>query len=95
MDGFNGCLGSLDETHVGMISCAVWAQGNHLVPKLKTPSRAYDASVTYCRQKLGSKYGHLTVCNDKTIFLCAGLIRGAHEVKLFNDYEFTLWSMMQ
>ena len=35
--GFNGCLGSSDETHVGMLACAFWAQINHIGPKMKRP----------------------------------------------------------
>ena len=29
--GFNGCMGSTDATHVGMLSCTNWAAHNHLV----------------------------------------------------------------
>ena len=29
MAGFNGCIGSSDATHIGMLSCAAWAQIMH------------------------------------------------------------------
>ena len=47
MAGFNGYLGSSDATHIGILSCAVWAKINHLGPKLKTPSRSHDTTVTH------------------------------------------------
>ena len=90
MAGFNRCLGSSDATHVGMLSCAVWTQINHLGPKLKTTSCSCDATVTHCRKILGTEFGHPPTWNDKTIILRNELIRGAHEGKLFNDHKFTL-----
>ena len=83
----NGCLGSSDATHVGMLSCTFWAQINHIAPKLKTPSRLNNATVTHFRQTLGTTSGHPVTWNDKTIISCNELIRGAHEGKLFDDLQ--------
>ena len=56
--GYNGCIGSSDATHVGMLSCAVWAQINHLGHKLNIPSCTYNATVTHCRQILSTISDH-------------------------------------
>ena len=45
--GFNGCCGSTDATHIGMLHCAVWAAHNHLGHKLSIPSRTYNVTVTH------------------------------------------------
>ena len=90
MAGFNRCLGSPDETHVGMLSCAVWAQINHLGSKLKKTSRSCDETVRHPRKILETIPGHPATWNDKTIILCYELMRGVHEVKLFNDCKLNL-----
>ena len=90
MAGFNGCLGSSHANRVGMLLCAIWAQIHHLGHKLKIPSRTYNATVTHCRQILGSASGNPAKRNDKTIILYDELIRGVHEDKLFNDYKVIL-----
>ena len=88
--GYNGCIGSSDGTHVGMLSCASWATIAHLGPKLNIPSRTYNATVTHCRQILGTTCGHPSTWNDKSIILYDDLVKGVHEGKLFHDHEFTL-----
>ena len=95
MAGFNGCLGSSDATHVGMLSCSIWAQINHKGTKIKTPSRACNATATHCRETFGTLSGYPVTWNDKTITLHDELIRGAYDSKLFNDHKFTLLSMMK
>ena len=88
--GFNEWLCSTNSTHIGIILYSVWAKINYLGPKLKTPSRSYDATVTHCRQKLGTTSKHPASRNDKTITLYDELIRGDHEGKLSIDHKSTL-----
>ena len=88
--GFNGCIGSSDATHVGLLQCPSWALINHKGHKLGIPSRNYNATVTHSRQVLGTTCGHPGTWNDKTIVMFDHLIRGVHEGELFSDNEFTL-----
>lgn len=88
--GFNGCIGSSDATHVGMLQCPSWALINHKGHKLAIPSRNYNATVTHSRQVLGTTCGHPGTWNDKTLVLFDNLIRGVHEGDLYSDNEFTL-----
>ena len=88
--GYNGCIGESDGTHVGMLSCASWATIAHLGPKLNIPSRSYNATVTHCRQILGTTCGHPSTWNDKSIILYDDLVGGVHDGKYFCDHEFTL-----
>ena len=83
MTGFNECLGSTDEIHVGMLSCSVWAKINYVGHELKTSSRSCDATVTHVRQTLGTTSRHPATWNDKPIISCDKLIRGVHEGKFF------------
>ena len=91
MAGFNGCIGSADATHVGLLQCPTWAIINHKGHKLAIPSRNYNATVTHSRQILGTtSCGHPGTWNDKTLVLYDGLIRGVHEGELYSDNEFKL-----
>ena len=88
--GFNGCIGSTDATHVGMLSCASWAAIAHKGHKLNIPSRSYNATVSHCRQILGTTCGHPSTWNDKSIILYDELVRGVHEGEVFDNYTFKL-----
>ena len=44
--GFNGCIGSTNATHVGMLPCTNWETHNHLGHKLNVPSKTYSFTVT-------------------------------------------------
>ena len=88
--GFNGCIGSTDATHIGMLCCANWAAHNHLGHKLSVPSRTYNATVTHWRQIIGTTCGHLSTWNNKTIILYDDLVRCVNDGVLFQDNEFTL-----
>ena len=90
MAGFNGCIGSTDATHVGMLQCPSWALINHKGHKLAIPSRNYNATVTHSHQILGTTCGHPGTWNDKTLVLFDHLIRGVNEGELYSDREFTL-----
>ena len=88
--GFNGCVGSSDATHIGLLQCPSWALINHKGHKLGIPSRNYNATVTHSRQVLGTTCGHPGTWNDKTLVLFDNLIRGVHEGELYSDNEFKL-----
>lgn len=88
--GFNGCIGSGDATHVGMLSCASWATIQHKGHKLHIPSRSYNITVSHSRQILYSTSGHPSTWNDKSIVLFDTLIRGVHDGDIHSDYEFEL-----
>ena len=64
---FDGCIGSSDTTHIGMLSYSIWVRINHLGYKLNIPSRTYNTTVSYCGQKLGTTSGHPSTWNGKTI----------------------------
>ena len=65
--GFNGCMGSSDATHVGMLACPQWAQTEHKGFKLNIPSRTYNVTVDHTRKVIGTTCGHPATWNDKTI----------------------------
>ena len=88
--GFNGCIGSSDGTHVGMLQCPSWASINHLGHKLSIPSRNYNATVTHSHQILGTTCGHPGCWNDKTLIMYDDLIRGVKEGEHYSTNEFTL-----
>ena len=91
--GFNGCIGSSDGTHIGMLCCPSWAFHNHKGYKLAIPSRNYNATVAHWRQILGSTFGHPGTWNDKSLILFDDLIKNIHEGKLFANNEFKLFEL--
>ena len=91
--GFNGCHGSSDGTHIGLLSCPSWAFNNHKGFKLGVPSRNYNATVTHCKQILGTTFGHPGTWNDKTLVLFDELIKSVHDGKLMKDKEFELFEL--
>jgi hypothetical protein len=88
--GFNGCIGSTDGTHVGMLQCPSWATINHSGHKLATPSRNYNCTVTHAHQILGTTCGAPGSWNDKTLIMFDKLIRGVHEGEHYSNNEFKL-----
>ena len=91
--GFNGCIGSTDGTHVGMLQCPSWASINHLGHKLAMPSRNYNATVTHSHQILGTTCGHPGTWNDKTLIMYDELVRGVKEGGLYSKNEFKLFEL--
>ena len=91
--GFNGCMGSSDGTHIGMLCCPSWAFHNHKGFKLAMPSRNYNATVTHWKQILGTTCGHPGTWNDKSLILFDELIQGVHEGKLMAKEEFKLFEL--
>ena len=64
LTGFNGCIGSSDTTHVGMLSCHIWDQTEHTGFKLNIPSRTYNDTVDHTGKVIGASSGHLATWND-------------------------------
>ena len=88
--GFNGCVGSSDATHVGLLSCPSWAFNNNKGFKLSVPSRNYNATVTHWRQIMGTTFGHPGTWNDKTLVLFDDLIKNTHNGEWLEDKQFEL-----
>ena len=91
--GLNGCHGSSDGTHVGLLSCPSWAFNNHKGFKLAVPSRNYNATVTHWKQILGTTFGHPGTWKDKTLVLFDDLIKNVHDGKFLQDNEFELFEL--
>ena len=91
MAGFNGCIGSSDATHVGMLSCPAWTHNMHKGFKLNIPSRTYNVTVDHSRKILGSTEGHPATWNDKSLILFDRLISNINQGIIPNDYEFMLY----
>ena len=89
--GFNGCIGSSDATHVGMLSCAAWAQVLNKGYKLNMPSRTYNITVDHSRLIHGSTLGHPATWNDKTLILYDELVCGVNNGNIPDDFEFMLY----
>ena len=88
--GFNGCIGSTDATHFGMLSYDSWSTISHCSNKLNTASRNYNATVTHCRQILGTTSGNPYTWNNNTVILYDKLVISVNEGELFDGHEFTL-----
>jgi hypothetical protein len=91
--GFNGCIGSADGTHVGMLRCPSWASINHTGHKLAIPSRNYNATVTHSHQILNTTCGHPGTWNDKTLIMYDELIRGVKEGRIYSKNVFKLFEL--
>ena len=89
--GFDGCIGSTDATHVGILKCAAWAHIIHKGFKLNIPSRTYNMTVNHCHQILGSTSGHPATWNNKTLILFDELVRNVNDGIIPNDHEFMLY----
>lgn len=67
--GFNGCIGSVDATHVAMERCSHWLWQSNKGFKLNAPSRTYNIVVNHRRKILSTTSGHPAGWNDKTLQL--------------------------
>ena len=88
--GFNGCIGSMDATHIPILKCSVWAHNIHKGGKLTVPSRTYNLKVTHSRQIIGSTTVHPETFNDKTLIMYDCLLPIIHNGELNQDHVFTL-----
>ena len=89
--GFNGCIGSTDATHIGMLNCAAWAHILHKGFKLCIPSRTYNMTVAHTRQILGSTCGHPATYNDKTLIMFDELVSNVNDGLVPDNFEFMLY----
>ena len=89
--GFNGCIGSSDATHVGMLSCAIWAKIMHKGFKLNIPSRTYSMTVTRSRKIIGSRMDHPAIWNDKTFYLYDELLCVVKDSVIHDTFKFILY----
>ena len=89
--GFNGCIGSTDATHIGMLNCAAWAHILHKGFKLCIPSRTYNMTVAHTRQILGSTCGHPATYNDKTLIMFDELVSNVNDGSVPDNFEFMLY----
>ena len=81
--GLNGCIGSLDGTHIGMQQCPTWKSVNHKDFKLAIPSRNYNATIIHYHFILGTIFRHSGTFNDKTLILFDEIIRGVNDGKSY------------
>ena len=56
--GFNGCIELSDGTHIGMLSCVLWATYSHTGYTLSFLSRTRNKTVTHWHQILGTTKCH-------------------------------------
>ena len=89
--GFNGCMGSLDATHISLLNLSSWANMSHKDFKLNLPTRSFNLTVTHTKQILASTTGHPSTWNDKTIVLFDSLIAGVNDGELFQESTFSLF----
>ena len=93
MAGFNGCIGSIDTTHVSMERCSHWLWQSNKGFKLNMPSRTYNIAVNHRRKIISSTTGHPARWNDKTLqlfdeFLVALQHHGALDDNTFWLFEY-------
>ena len=65
--GFNGCIGSGDATHIGMLKCFYKLKNHHDSFKLNMPTRTYNMTVNHRRRVLSTTQGHPGRWSDKTL----------------------------
>ena len=85
---FNGCIGSSDGTHVGLLCFPSWAFNNHKEQKLAVPSRNCNATVRHWRKIIGTTLGHLGTWNDKPFVIFDELIKNIQNGELMEDKEY-------
>ena len=89
--GFDGCIGSVDATHVPIVTCPHWARNIHKGFKLSMPARSYNVTVDHSRRVLGSTCGHPSTWNDKTLILFDEFISNVHNGKVPDQFQFKLF----
>jgi hypothetical protein len=88
--GLQGCVASMDATHVGMHRCPNSRWNHHKGPKLNMPSRTYNVCVNHRRRILSTTCGHPARWNDKTLVLYDTLAVGLKKGTILQDYAFNL-----
>jgi hypothetical protein len=93
--GLNGCIGSVDATHIGMLRCPASRWNQHKGPKEGFPARSYNLVVNHRRKIISSTTGHPSRWNDKTITLHDKFLCNVQRKQQFNDYRFDLNKKMR
>ena len=88
--GLNGCIASMDATHIAMERCPYIRSNHHKGAKLTAPSRTYNVCVNHRRRILSTTCGHPARWNDKTLVLYDSLAVGLHEGNILTDNCFNL-----
>ena len=91
MAGFNGCIGSVDATHVSMERCSHWLWQSNKGFKLNMPSRTYNITVNHRRRIISSTTGHPARWNDKTLQLFDEFLVALQHQGALDDNVFWLW----
>jgi hypothetical protein len=89
--GFDGCVGSVDATHVCMFRCPYGRANQHRGHKESLPARTYNIVVNHRRRILHSTAGHPARWNDKTITMFDKFLTGLNKGTLLNDATFKLF----
>lgn len=88
--GFDGCVGSVDATHVGMMRCPYVRWNHHKGPKESLPARTYNIVVNHRRRILHSTSGHPSRWNDKTLAMFDNFLMGLNKGTILDDSIFNL-----
>ena len=91
MAGFNGCIASIDATHVSMERCSHWLWQSNKGFKLNMPSRTYNIAVNHRRRIVSSTTGHPARWNDKTLQLFDEFLVALQHHGALDDNTFWLW----
>lgn len=65
--GFNGCIGSMDATHIVLEKCSARLHQMHKGFKMSHTARTYNMTVNHRRRILSTTKGHPSRWNDKTL----------------------------
>jgi hypothetical protein len=87
-DGFHGCIGSTDATHIMVEKCSARIRNAHMGFKMSHTARTYNMTVNNRRRILSTTRGHPARWNDKTLILFDDFARGIREGRYFKDLEF-------
>lgn len=88
--GFNGCMGSMDATHVKMDRCSNIMQLANKGYKMPFPARTYNTTVNHRRRILSTTRGHPARWNDKTLIRYDDFATALKDGSIMSDNIFEL-----
>jgi DDE superfamily endonuclease len=88
--GFNGCVGSMDATHVLNERICHAQKQSHMGFKLPGAARTYNITVNHRRQILSSTSGHPARWNDRTVVKYDTFLQDLRRTDLMQDVTFHL-----
>lgn len=88
--GFDGCVGSVDATHICMLRCPYNRWNQHKGHKENMPARTYNIVVNHRRRILHSTSGHPSRWNDKTLAMFDNFLTDLNKGTVLNDGTFKL-----